>query len=313
MIYVNKLREGDRIKQIFLMRARKTAVSKAGKPYETLTLQDKTGALDAKIWDIDNGGIESVDAPAYVEVSGDISKYMGKLQMSVKRLRKADSSEYNEADYMPVSPYPIDQMYENIEKLIDGVEEEHLKALLDSFFRDEDFKKAFCTHSAAKSVHHGFVGGLLQHTFFVARTCDFLSRQYPQLNHDLLVTAALCHDIGKLKELSTFPENDYTDEGQLIGHIVIGIEMITEKIRDIEGFPKTLATELKHCIAAHHGEFEFGSPKKPALIEAVALNYADNIDARMEIFKEALDAATPDSYEFLGFNNFLGSNIRRTH
>lgn len=313
MIYVKQLREGDRIKQVFLMRTRKSAVSKAGKPYENVTLQDKTGALDAKIWDPDNGGIDEVDAPAYVEVSGDVSKYMGKLQLSIKRLRKAQPSEYNESDYVPVSPYPIDWMYEKIEKMIESVEEEHLKKLLEAFFADEDFKKDFCVHSAAKSVHHGFVGGLLQHTVFVARTCDFLAQQYPQLNRDLLLTSALCHDIGKLREISRFPENDYTDEGQLIGHIVIGIEMISDKIAQIDGFPETLAIELKHCIAAHHGEFEFGSPKKPALIEAVALNYADNIDARMEIFKEALDASAKDSYEFLGFNNFLGSNIRRTH
>ena len=312
MIPVKQLREGDRIKQVFLMRARKSALSKAGKPYDNVTLQDRTGALDAKIWEPDSAGIEDVAAPAYVEVSGDISKYMGKLQMSIKRLRVADPSEYDEKVYMPVTPFPMEMLYEEIIKFVDSIENQDLKALLDSFFRDEEFVGRFKSHSAAKSVHHGFVGGLAHHTFMVTRICSFLASQYKTLNRDLLITAALCHDIGKTREISAFPENEYTDEGQLLGHIVIGVEMIDEKIREIEGFSPQLAIELKHCILAHHGEFEFGSPKKPAIMEAIALNYADNIDAKMEIFTEVLDAAEPNSYDFLGFNNYLGSNIRRT-
>ena len=161
-------------------------------------------------------------------------------------------------------------------------------------------------------MHHGFMGGLLEHTLHVTRLCDFYCEQYPVLNRDLLITAAICHDIGKIHELSEFPENDYTDEGQLIGHIVIGTMMVDEKIRTITGFPPKLANELKHCILAHHGELEYGSPKRPALIEALALNFADNTDAKMESFMEALAEENRQSGEWRGYNKLFESNIRAT-
>ena len=176
---------------------------------------------------------------------------------------------------------------------------------------DKAFIKSFVQHSAAKSVHHGFVGGLLEHTLSVMKLCDFYCTRYKMLNRDLLITAALFHDIGKTKELSLFPANDYTDAGQLIGHIVIGVEMIHDRIRDIPGFPEVLENELKHCIVAHHGELEYGSPKKPALMEAMALNLADNTDAKMQTMTE-LFKNSQDNLEWLGFNRILDSNIRRT-
>ena len=179
------------------------------------------------------------------------------------------------------------------------------------FAEDEDFIEKFKIHSAAKSVHHGFAGGLLQHTLAVAKTCDFLAGAYPVLNRDLLVSAAIFHDAGKVRELSDFPLNDYTDEGQLIGHIVLGSEMVTEAAQKIEGFPPRLLTELKHCILSHHGEYEFGSPKKPAIIEAAALNFADNTDAKMEIFKEAIMGTTVGE-GWIGYQNFLSTNVRKT-
>ncbi len=313
MKYINELKPGDRVSRVFLMRSRSSAVAKNGKTYDNVTLQDKTNSLDAKIWDPSSAGIEDVDAPAYVEVSGDVKEFMGKLQMSITRLRVADPSEFDEGDFLPVSPYSVDSMYGKIMEFIDSVENPYLNKLLHSFFDDEEFAEQFKKHSAAKSVHHGFVGGLAQHTCFVTRLCDRFADLYSILNRDLLITAAICHDIGKVRELSLFPENEYTDEGQLLGHIVIGIQMISEKVAQIDGFPKDLSAELLHCIAAHHGEFEFGSPKKPAIAEAMALNMADNTDAKMEIFTELLNNGAPDSYDWLGFQKFLGSNVRRTH
>lgn len=176
---------------------------------------------------------------------------------------------------------------------------------------DAAFMKAFSFHSAAKSVHHGFVGGLLEHTLSVVKMCDYFSKQYPALNRDLLLTAAMFHDIGKTKELSAFPENDYTDEGQLLGHIIIGVQMLEERIAAMPGFPKKLEHELIHCILAHHGELEYGSPKKPALIEALALNLADNADAKLETMTEILKGAG-DNMGWLGYNRFMESNVRRT-
>ena len=176
---------------------------------------------------------------------------------------------------------------------------------------DTEFIKVFKGNSAAKTVHHGFIGGLLEHTLSVVRLCDYYTKAYPILNGDLLITAAMLHDIGKTKELSAFPVNDYTDDGQLLGHIMIGAEMIHDKAREIPGFPARLESELKHCILAHHGELEYGSPKKPALAEAVALNMADNTDAKMETLTEIFRAAG-NNKDWLGFNRLFESNLRKT-
>ena len=206
----------------------------------------------------------------------------------------------------------IGEMYEELTGLIKSIRTPHYRKLAESFFvEDKAFAKAFQFHSAAKSVHHGFVGGLLEHTLSVVKLCDYYAGYYPLINRDLLLTAAMFHDIGKTKELSVFPENDYTDDGQLLGHIIIGTEMVSERIRTIPDFPAKAATELKHCILAHHGELEYGSPKKPALLEALALNFADNTDAKMETMIEVLKGAG-DNNGWLGFNRLLETNVRKT-
>ena len=186
-----------------------------------------------------------------------------------------------------------------------------MRALISAFFvEDKDFVQRFKKHSAAKSVHHGFIGGLLEHTLGVVKMCDYMADQYAIINRDLLLAAAMFHDIGKLKELSSFPENDYTDEGQLLGHIYMGAEMVNEKLRKIPGFPVKMANEIIHCILAHHGELEYGSPKKPALAEALALNLADNADAKMQTMTETLNAS--DEKEWIGFQRLFDSNLRKT-
>lgn len=311
MKYIRDYKEGDRMFDIYLCKHKQPAVTKNGKPYETVILQDKTGTIDAKVWDPNNAGISEFDTLDYIEVYGDVNSFQGALQVNVKRIRVCHEGEYDPADYLPVSKKNIDEMYKELLGLIGRTENEYLKKLLESFFvEDEAFIRAFRTSSAAKTVHHGFVGGLLEHTLSVAKLCEYFCKTYPILKRDLLITAALCHDIGKTKELSLFPENDYTDDGQLLGHIVMGAEMVGEKARQIPGFPPVLEAELKHCILAHHGEYEYGSPKKPALIEAAALNLADNADAKLETFSEALQGAT--GYGWLGYNRLFESNIRLT-
>ena len=312
MKYISSLREGERINEIYLCKSKQTAMTKAGKPYDNVILQDKTGTLDAKIWDTGSVGIEEFDAMDYVAITGDITSFQGNLQCSIKRARKVREGEYDPADYLPVSKKDIEEMYKELMALIQSVKNPYLGKLLHMFFDNEEFAKRFKFHSAAKSVHHGFVGGLLEHSLSVAKNCDFFAGNYPVLNRDLLITAAIFHDVGKLKELSVFPENDYTDAGQLLGHIVIGSEWISDAIKKIDGFPVVLANELKHCILSHHGELEFGSPKKPALIEAVALSFADNIDAKMETFTELLSVVPENNTDWQGYNRFMETNYRRT-
>ena len=311
MKYIKDYKEGDRIFDIYLCKHKQSAVTKNGKAYDNVILQDKTGTLDAKVWDPHNPGIGEFDSLDYIEVYGDVTCFQNALQVNVKRIRKCQEGEYVPADYLPVSGKDIGEMYEELLGYIKGVENPYLRALLEAFFvKDENFAKTFKQSSAAKTVHHGFVGGLLEHTLSVTKLCEYYCKAYPLLKKDLLISAAICHDIGKTKELSPFPQNDYTDDGQFLGHIVIGVEMVGEKMREIEGFPKVLSNELKHCILSHHGEFEFGSPKKPAIIEAVALNFADNTDAKLETFTEILNHAKETGW--LGFNRLFESNLRAT-
>lgn len=311
MKYLKDYRDGDRVHDVYLCKHKQAAVTKNGKNYLNVILQDKSGTMDAKVWDPNSMGIEEFEPMDYIEVGGDVSSFQSSLQISVKRVRVCREGEYNPADYLPVSEKNIEEMYQELLGMVQRTKNPFLKELLESFFvKDADFIKKFKNSSAAKSVHHGFVGGLLEHTLSVAQMCEFYCKQYPILKRDLLVAAALCHDMGKIREISAFPVNDYTDDGNLLGHIVMGVEMVGEKIRDIQGFPPVLAGEIKHCILAHHGELEFGSPKKPALVEAVALSFADNTDAKMQTFKELLNST--DSADWLGFNRLFDSNVRMT-
>lgn len=311
MRYINTLHEGETIRNIYLCKGKRSAETRNGKPYDNLILQDKTGTLDGKVWDPNSGGIADYEEMDFIEVYGEVINYNNNLQLNVKQIRKAAKDEYTLADYMPTSTKNTDKMYQELLRYIGQIGNSYLRQLAEYYFvKDEDFIKKFKAHSAAKTVHHGFSGGLLEHTLSVVKFCEYMAGAYPILNRDLLYTAAICHDIGKIKELSSFPMNDYTDDGQLLGHIVIGVEMVSDAVRAIPDFPERLASELKHCIVAHHGELEYGSPKKPALAEALALNFADCTDAKMqtltEIFKDK------NSNDWLGYNRLFESNLRKT-
>ena len=311
MRYINELRDGENISGIYLCKKKQVCKSKAGKTYYSLTLQDKTGIVDGKIWDL-SSAIEHFEDLNYIQIEAQVTTFNNALQVNVKRARVAHEGEYDVTDYMPVTKKNVDEMYKRLLELVDTVSEPHLNALLKSFFvEDREIAEEFKKHSAAKAIHHAFVGGLLEHSLSVAEICAFMAGRYPLINHDLLVTAALLHDIGKIREIASFPENDYTDEGNLLGHIVVGTMMIAEKMEKIEGFPKKLGDELKHCILAHHGELEFGSPKKPALIEAIALAHADNMDAKLESFTEMIDNKN-EQRGWLGWNKMFDSNVRAT-
>lgn len=312
MRYIDTFREGMHIADVYLCKNKQIALTKNGKEYGNLVMQDKTGTIDAKIWDLGSPGVGKFETMDYVHVEADVTLFQNSFQLNVRRIRRAQEGEYVEADYLPMSKKDIKKMYEELLGYIRSVKNPYLQKLLCGYFvENAAFAKAFQFHSAAKTVHHGFVGGLLEHTLSVTRLCDYYAGYYPMINRDLLLTAAIFHDIGKTRELSRFPENDYTDDGQLLGHIIIGTEMVGESIRSIPGFPEKLATELKHCILAHHGELEYGSPKKPALLEALALNFADNTDAKMETMIEALQSGG-ENKGWLGYNRLLESNIRKT-
>ncbi len=312
MKFLSTLTEGMRISEIYLCKSRQILLTKAGKEYASLILQDKSGTVDAKIWDLKSPGINDISAMDYIVVEADVNMFNNSLQLNIRRVRKADAGEYMIENYIPVSKYSIESMYNELKEKVSSIKNIHLNRLLNAIFiEDTAFASKFKSSSAAKNVHHSFMGGLMEHSLSVVRLCEFYCKNYPILNRDLLISAALCHDIGKIEELSPFPENDYTDEGQLLGHIIIGCEIISKKAQKIEGFPAKLLNELKHCILSHHGELEYGSPKKPAIIEALALNLADNTDAKLETMKEILESAD-ENVLWLGYNRMFESNIKRT-
>ena len=311
MKYIETFRERDRISDVYLCKSRLQAVAKNGKPYENVTLMDKTGSINAKIWDPDSSGIGDFDELDFVNVTGDVVIFQNSPQLNIKRIRRAADDEYIPGDYVPTTEKNVDEMYEQLMQLLGKVENTWLQQLINKYFADPEFVRAFKKHSAAKTVHHSFSGGLLEHTLSVVRMCDFFADLYPYLKRDLLLTAAAFHDVGKLKELSDFPQNDYTDSGQLLGHIMMGYELVGYGCRSIKGFPKRLAVELQHCILAHHGELEFGSPKKPAIPEALALNLADNADAKLECMREIMKAAGNNN-GWLGYNKLFESNLRKS-
>ncbi len=310
MRYLKDLREGDMLSETYLCKSKQVLQTKAGKSYYSLILQDKSGTVDGKIWDL-GPGIDHFDAMDYIRVDAQVVSFQNSLQMNIRRVHKCHEGEYDPKEYMPCTDKDVKELYQELTCYIKSMKNEYLKTLAANYFiEDKVAAKAFANHSAAKAVHHGFIGGLLEHTVSVTRLCDYIAKNYPVVNRDLLLTAAMFHDVGKLQELSTFPENDYTDAGQLLGHIYIGAEMIGKLASEIPGFPEKLKHELIHCILAHHGELEFGSPKKPALVEALALSMADNLDAKLETMTELFNGTEEKGW--LGFQKLFESNVRKT-
>lgn len=311
MRYIETFKEGDRISDVYLCKSKATALTKAGKEYENVILIDKTGQIDSKIWDVNSGGIGDFGVNDFVQAVGQIISYNGALQFKIERIRVAAEGEYHVSDYTPASRYDIEEMYRELLGYVKSVQNPYITKLLNSFFtEDQVFIQKFKNVSAAKTVHHAFVGGLLEHSLSVTRLCANMCENYAFLNRDIMICGALLHDVGKIRELNAFPQNDYTDAGNFIGHIVMGYEMVMDRIKKIKDFPEILAGEIGHCILAHHGELEYGSPKKPATAEALALSMADNMDAKLETMREALEIK--DTSDWLGYNRWLDSNIRRT-
>lgn len=311
MLFIEAIKENDNVVDHYLCAQKQVLKTRAGKTYYSIRLQDKTGTLDSKIWDL-NDGIGHFETGDYVKIDGSVVTFQGGLQVNIRRIRKSQEGEYDPKDYVPTSKYDVDEMYSEFLGYIDKVEDPYVKQLCEAFFVDDTaLAKRFKEHGAAKTVHHNFFGGLLEHTLGIVKICDFLADQYPQVNRDILFAGAFFHDIGKTEELTELPIVDYTDEGQLLGHIMIGVQWINEKVNQIEGFPKPLANMIKHCIIAHHGELEYGSPKKPAILEAALLHYADNIDAKVMTFTTILNQTEPED-DWSGYQRLFQTNIRKT-
>ncbi len=294
-IYIKDIKPGTRVSDTFLVTEKNMAVSQKGNPYLSLRLRDKTGDVDGRVWDnVDhmNGIFQKGDV---IGIHAKAVSYRNVIQLSISEIDTVDESDIDPSDYSPASKSDISEMYEALMGFIETVENSSLKNLLSSIFSDGETAEAFRKAPAAKGFHHSYIGGLLEHTLSVTELIDQVARHYDDVDRDLLITGGILHDIGKIEEFSYRKMIDYTDEGRLIGHIVMGLEMVDRKINEIEDFPEDLALMLRHILLSHHGVLEYGSPKRPKTVEALIVNYIDDLDAKINAFREYIDDSDDDS------------------
>ena len=308
MYYIANMREDDRVIDHYFCKQKQSLKTNSGKTYLSLKLQDKTGLIDAKVWELTND-IQAFEEGDVVKVDGSVLLYQNALQMKVLKLRRSREGEYSPADLNPSTDKDIDSLYAALKEKITGLKQP-LRQLCEDIYNSDLVNGSIRTHSAAKAMHHGYMGGLLEHTVSVTEICEFMAGRYKYVQRDVLVAAALLHDIGKIQELSPFPQNDYTDDGELLGHIVIGAQMVHEAAARIPNFPHELESLLTHAILAHHGQMEWGSPKQPKTIEAFLLHCADDTDAKAKMFEDMV-ANYKGAGKWVGYNRPLERNIRK--
>ncbi|HKI50592.1 MAG TPA: HD domain-containing protein [Geothermobacteraceae bacterium] len=279
--FVAEIRERDQVESPFLVRDKITAMAKNGKPYLTLKLMDKSGELEGRVWDRVDELAARFERDDFVLVRGKASSYLGKMQLVVQELEKLDDQLVSLGDFLPVAAEPPELLLMRFKEVLGTLHNPHLAQLMQLFATDEGFVQKYSSAPAAKSMHHVYLGGLLEHSLAIAALVDDVSARYPELDRDLLVVGALLHDVGKIEELTYQRSFDYSDEGKLLGHIMLGVEMLEERLRQLPEFPKPLAVHLKHLLLSHHGQYEYGSPKRPKTLEATVLNYLDDLDSKI--------------------------------
>ena len=302
---ISQLNGGTTIDEIFLVQNKDLKTTKNGSLYIQAQLSDRTGMIDARMWDASTPFFESLGNDTFLKIKGRTEIYQNKIQLIIKQISKTSQEEIKLEDYLPGTEQDIDKMFAELKQIASSIKQPHLKTLLDLFFNDKDFCGGFCSAPAAVQYHHAFLGGLLEHTLSVAKLGDTIAPLYPSLNRDLLICGIILHDIGKISELCYEKSFHYSDEGQLIGHLISGVLMVEEKAKQIDNFPKTLLDLLRHLILSHHGEYEWGSPKLPMTLEALALHYLDNIDAKIHAFDKAISNDKDSSDNWTNYNRML--------
>ena len=287
--FVSELKPDQTIHAPFLVHIKDVRQKKTGDPYLSLTLADKTGELDAKMWDNAAEVLDTFDRDDFVKVKGLVQVFQNRLQLTIHKLQRIADSEVAFADYFPASKRDPAEMEAEVREVVGGIGNPHLKALLESVFGDGKIMAAFRLAPAAKTIHHAFLSGLIEHVLSMVQIARFTASHYSEIDADLLLTGVLLHDIGKIHELVYARTFGYSDEGQLVGHIVMGVKMLDEKARAIPGFPPKLLTLIEHLILSHHGTLEWGSPKVPLLPEAMLLHQIDNMDSKMEAMRQTLE------------------------
>jgi len=314
-VFVGTIKAGDEIDDAFALAEKTLAQKKDGKPYLTVVLSDKSGSVKGVVWDRVEEIASATTAGDVVHVKGGVSEYRGKLQVVIKKM--TPSALEDASDFLPATNHNTDSMFERLVRMTESLKTDYLRALFDSFWNDPDFVQRFKTAPAAKKMHHAYIGGLLEHTLSMALLVERIAGHYSGIDLELLLTGVILHDIGKIQEFDYQLNIDYSDEGRLLSHIIIGIQMVDEKLKQVDQFPLEKERLLKHMIISHHGTREFGSPEPPKTLEAVLLNYIDEIDSKVNGIREFMASEEPGSgwtsyHKIFGRHFYKGKELKET-
>jgi 3'-5' exoribonuclease len=290
----------------FVVVSKQIKPKKSGEPYLALTLGDRSGQLEAKMWDNVEEVLNAFEQDDFLKIKGLVNKYKNRFQLTIHKLRKLGESEIEFSDYLPKTTKNIDELWQTLAGFVVSFQNPHLKSLVQAFMSDPEIAAAYRNAPAAKTLHHAYIGGLLDHVVSLFRSCDLVCRNYPQVNRDLLLTGVFLHDIGKIHELAYNRSFSYTTRGQLLGHMIIELEMLQAKLALVPDFPAELKTLLEHLIISHHGQYEFGSPKLPMFPEALLLHYMDDLDSKMEAMRAHFEREADLGSPWTSYNPSLG-------
>ena len=304
--------ENKVITSTFVVVSKQVKPKKTGEPFLALTLGDRSGHLEAKMWDNVEDAIDSFEQDDFLKVKGLLNKYKNRFQITIHKLRRLGDSEIDFADYLPKTTKDIGELWQTLAGFVATFQNRHLKTLVESFMSDPQLAEAYRNAPAAKTLHHAYIGGLLDHVVSLCTSCDLVSRNYPQINRDLLLTGAFLHDIGKIHELTYNRSFSYTTRGQLLGHMVIELEMLQAKLALQPDFPDELKMLVEHLIISHHGQYEFGSPKLPMFPEALLLHYMDDLDSKMESMRAHFEREAGSEGAWTNYNPSLGRSLLNT-
>jgi 3'-5' exoribonuclease len=304
--------ENKIITSSFVVTTKQVKPKKSGEPYLALTLADRGGQIEAKMWDNVEEALDSFEQEDFLKVKGLLNKYKNRFQITIHKLKRLPDSEVDFADYLPKTTKDVDELWRTLGDFVSSFQDPHLRALVQAFMADPEIAAAYRNAPAAKTLHHAYIGGLLDHVVSLFRSCDLVSRNYPQINRDLLLTGAFFHDIGKIHELTYMRSFSYTTRGQLLGHMIIELEMLQAKLAQFPDFPPELKTLLEHLIISHHGQYDFGSPKLPMFPEALMLHYMDDLDSKMESMRAHFEREAGSESSWTSYNPSLGRTLLNT-
>jgi 3'-5' exoribonuclease len=307
--FVSDLQPDQIVTGTFLVQHKDVRQKKSGDLYLSLTLADRTGELDAKMWDNAAEAIETFAQDDFVRVKGLMQVFQNRPQLTLHKIQPVVEADIDVADYFPASKRDRDEMFRELQGWIGSMGNPHLKALLEAIFADEEIARAFRTAPAAKAIHHAWMGGLIEHVLSLCTLAKFTAAHYSDIDLDLLLAGVMLHDIGKISELKYARSFSYSTEGQLLGHILIGLRMVEDKLRLVHGFPDKLRDLLLHMIASHHGELAYGSPKVPQFPEAMLLHHLDNLDSKMECMRGMIERDRQIEGVWTGYSNALDRSI----